>query len=318
MNDLDFDSGSMEGKSNARGPRCVSFFVVFCVFSWPSSAWSSPFSFDDIDFWVGSGANRAAMVSDWVRDSDEVPALAWGYRWDGAASGRDMLLAIVAADDRLFAKLDKASDPTRLYALGYDADDDGQFGATSTTFDGEGFAYTASPPFFGATRTDPEDYYAEGWTFNFWHYGVSNSNPYAGGAWTDVQYGMKDRPLVDGAWDSWTLEDTTPPFTAYATNPVAAQPPGGEPGDFNNDGHVDVGDYEQWRREFGSSSPPATSDGDHNGIVDTADYVLWRKFASLAGGGGSETQNVPECCTAYLSIAWIVLSGYRKRNTNQR
>ena len=48
---------------------------------------AAPFTFEDIEYWVGSGANRAALVIDWDDNSIETPALAWGFCWDGTAHG---------------------------------------------------------------------------------------------------------------------------------------------------------------------------------------------------------------------------------------
>ena len=76
----------------SRNPRRIICLVVsFCVFSWPPVLSAQPFTFDDIEFWVGTGANRAALVIDWLENSNEPPALVWGYRWNGTATGRDML-----------------------------------------------------------------------------------------------------------------------------------------------------------------------------------------------------------------------------------
>ena len=65
-----------------------------------SSGADVPFSFDDIDFWVGEGTNRAAVVIDWGRD-DHSAVRAWGYRWNGDATAADALLAIDKADPKL-------------------------------------------------------------------------------------------------------------------------------------------------------------------------------------------------------------------------
>src|SRR3974390_1833771 len=46
--------------------------------------------FSNIQFWVGSGANQAALVIDW-RDGLTPESLLWGYRWNGSATGLDML-----------------------------------------------------------------------------------------------------------------------------------------------------------------------------------------------------------------------------------
>ena len=57
------------------------------------------FSFDDIQFWVGSGSKRAALVIEW-HDGNRPDAMVWGYRWDGEATGHDMIVAIAQADPR--------------------------------------------------------------------------------------------------------------------------------------------------------------------------------------------------------------------------
>ena len=51
--------------------------------------------FNDILFWVGTGANEAVMAVNWADT-----ALAWGYRWNGTATVADMMADIAAADPR--------------------------------------------------------------------------------------------------------------------------------------------------------------------------------------------------------------------------
>jgi hypothetical protein len=219
--------------------------------------------------------------------------MAWGYRWDGLATGRDMLLDIVAADDRLFAKLgDNASNPIRIFGIGYDADDDGVFGIDDdTSFDQRGIAL-GSAPFFAAAASDDGDFYAEGWTFGFWHYGIAAENPYAGGEWLDIQIGMVSRELMDGGWDSWAFEgSTTPPFDAYAENPQAAPSPFSA-GDYDRDGDVDADDYLRWRDRYGTHD--AAADGNRNGVVDAADYTVWRNAAGHSNVWGQAAATVPE------------------------
>ena len=55
----------------------------------------STIDFSDILFWVGEGANEAVMAVNWADT-----ALAWGYRWNGAATVADMMADIAAADPR--------------------------------------------------------------------------------------------------------------------------------------------------------------------------------------------------------------------------
>ena len=58
------------------------------------------FTFDDIQYWVGTGSNKAALVIEW-HDGNRPDAMVWGYRWDGEATGHDMIVAIAQADPRL-------------------------------------------------------------------------------------------------------------------------------------------------------------------------------------------------------------------------
>lgn len=269
-----------------------------CVFALlASNAVAATFTFDDIDYWIGAGANRAALAIDWTDASTDPPALVWGYRWDGTAYGRDMLAAILADDDRLFAKLGGTpSSPVAVYGLGYDANDDGQFALDDeTSFDESGIAITG--PADGSASLDPADYYAEGWFTGFWHYGQANVNPYDDGSWTSAPAGMSGRVLSDGAWDSWAFTNsTTPPFNAYATNPQPAASPY-PPGDFDHDGSVTAADYDAWKNSFGSTSMLA-ADANKNGIVDAADYTIWRdQFATGAGPSAAMRLSVPEPST---------------------
>jgi hypothetical protein len=215
-------------------------------------------------------------VIDWIENSAETPALVWGYRWDGDATSRDMVIAIVTADPRLFARLGGTSSaPVAVYGLGFDTDADGNFSINDgTSFDDAGIAF--SGPADLATATDPGDYYAEGWFTGFWHFGVEeprSRNPYDGGGWADIGVGMAGRELVDGSWDSWVYSPTFD-FASFAENPLAAPSPF-PPGDFNLDGEVHTDDYDVWRSTFGSTTQSA-ADANRNGIIDAADYVVWR------------------------------------------
>lgn len=179
------------------------------------------FSFDDIEFYVGEGANTAGFVIDW-NDGLSPETLAWGYRWDGVATGYDMLAAIVMTDSRLYSKLTENEFGIFVNGFGYDLDNDGFALDDGTTFD-NGIAFV--DPTDGAQALDPDDHYQEGWvTDGFWgYYNNADGNPYLDGTWEFADLGMIDRVLNDGDWDGWSfavdLEPSVPGL------PVAAEVP---------------------------------------------------------------------------------------------
>ncbi len=101
--------------------------------------------------------------------------------------------------------------------------------------------------------------------------------------------------------------------------------PEGLPGDFNDDGVVNLADYTVWRNNLGGSEAALNGNGDDtggsSGVVDSADYALWKsEFGNSSGAGslaaGSQT-NVPEPGTwALLSIAFVAGVCYRRTRTS--
>lgn len=61
-----------------------------------------PLSFvsQDVQFWVGTGTDTALLIIDFL-DGSGTASLAWGYLYNGNATGEDMLNAIAAADPDL-------------------------------------------------------------------------------------------------------------------------------------------------------------------------------------------------------------------------
>ena len=68
--------------------------AVACIFASAKSNAASVSSFDDIVYWTGAGAKRAAVVIDFDGDASTDLSLVWGFRWDGDVFGRTMLDAI--------------------------------------------------------------------------------------------------------------------------------------------------------------------------------------------------------------------------------
>ena len=181
------------------------------------------FGFDDVAFWAGDGANRAAIVIDWNGpDGGTAPtSLAWGFRWDGAATGQDMLTAVINTDPNLFGRFASFGFGDVLIGLGYDADGDG-FGITDgTDFGPTGLAYAGTSD--GSAATDSDDLYVEGWDTGFWSYWLGDGTPHDGGSWLSAQVGFGDRTLVDGDWDGYRF---APGFVSSEPREPGAAVPG--------------------------------------------------------------------------------------------
>ena len=262
-------------------PRSRRWCLVIVLLIGPTASGSPVETFDDIAFWAGSGENRAALVLDWDHASAVDSSRVWGYRWNGAATGEDLLRAIVAADPRLFLRHGPPSAfGLPIYGLGYDLSDDGLFSISSgTSFDSDGLTETGvpdPPPQQPAQATDPGDLYAEGFFTGFWHYAIGDGNPFAGGQWESSLIGVSSRVLSDGDWDSWTFE--SPPqlvSTAFPQNPVPAESPFSA--DFDLDDDIDGFDFQTWQRGFGTTHQAPAGSGDANGDqrVDDLDLSVW-------------------------------------------
>ncbi|HUX16670.1 MAG TPA: PEP-CTERM sorting domain-containing protein, partial [Phycisphaerae bacterium] len=182
---------------------------------------------DDIEYWIGSGSNEAALVIDW-KSGNAPTCLAWGYRWDDSATGEDMLTAIAGsgdirssnngpvigsadgADSRFGIQITDWGGSKTVFGLGYDVDDDG------------GFVYVNGADETGHAA-DADDNYHEGWDYGFWHYAVSTD----GVNWDSSGFvGFSGRTLSTGDWDGWSW-DPSFSFAVFPNEPAAATP---EPG----------------------------------------------------------------------------------------
>ena len=73
--------------------------------------------------------------------------------------------------------------------------------------------------------------------------------------------------------------------------------PPGVPGDYNNNGVVDAGDYVLWRK-----GGPLQNEVDTPGTVNAADYTAWRARFGNTSGSGLGSAEVPE------PAAWLIAS----------
>lgn len=184
---------------------CLTTTLAVC-FAATSSLHAGPVaSLDDIEVWVGQGANRTGFVIDFAGDSDADAAYAWGFRWDGDATGEDLLRALTA-DAGVYARIgETGAFGIPLYGLGYDANHDGAFALSDGTVFTDGIALTDASD--DATAVSDGDLYAEGWFSNgFWSYAIAAGNPFAGGEWSNANVGISQATLVDGRWDALVFD----------------------------------------------------------------------------------------------------------------
>jgi hypothetical protein len=93
----------------------------------------------------------------------------------------------------------------------------------------------------------------------------------------------------------------------------------GVPGDYDNDGVVDAGDYVAWRKAMATPSTQLLNEvsGTTPGVVTTEDYAAWRaRFGNTTGAGSSlgASSAVPEPSgIALSSFALVALLGASRR-----
>ncbi len=199
------------GRRRAARTAVVVLLAVAALSGGAGCASAQMFDFSNVQNWTGTGSNEAAMVIDW-QDGKQPKSLAWGYRWDGTATGLQMIQAIDAADLRL--QFFFAYGGEFIYSIGYDLNNNGGTFTPGTPGDETGSA------------SDPDDHYAEGVFSKFWGYEITTGSPYGGGGtWSDSPAGANDRQLVNGSWDGWSLSYDEQNFSIPLPGlPTAAAP----------------------------------------------------------------------------------------------
>lgn len=186
--------------------------------------------FSDIQYWVGTGSNKAAFVVQW-NDGKNPDALVWGFKWDGNATGEDMLKAIAKADHRFYSLLYQGTAfGSAIGGLGFDLNGQGTNGlynngnVTYPLYPLNGIVNTTAYDFDNYTAIDAtNDHWRSGWTTGYWSYWVKNP--------TDVDFGYSslgasNRVLENGSWDLWNfypgmadqpISTTLTPVSAYSS-----------------------------------------------------------------------------------------------------
>ena len=174
--------------------------------------------FGNIVNWTGTGANQAALVVDF-HDGTSKQSFVWGYRWDGAATGLNMLTAI-----------------SSLTTMGL-------------TVDNPSYVTLISHAESGITHSQDAYAYPFNYGWSYWIAGgsadiYSNDSPYGvigtldpapnGGTafpsgWTASPSGNSTRYLANGSWDAYSFgtfdtsnnwaPEVPPGATSYAAIP---------------------------------------------------------------------------------------------------
>ena len=195
------------------GVCCFLHFLI-CAVADAETTGLAPLGFDQIQFWTGSGTNRAAVVIQW-NDSRTPSSLVWGYRWNNTATGFDMLRAITGcsaihypgsttnhavfagADPRLMASWTQFDFGNALdsvvFQQGTDSRDqnDWKNGFWEYSLFGGQFSYDV---------LDENWNYVETATYN-----QAGSFFYSGVTWFTAPFGASDRILINGSWDAWSF-----------------------------------------------------------------------------------------------------------------
>lgn len=210
--------------------------ITFVPFGAPR-AQATVTEFGDLAFWTGSGSNQSGLVIQW-NDSKSPQALAWGFNWSSGSTLNDMLLAVLGADVRLFARGDSAANFGPSY-FGFGYSNSGNFSVTGAV---DQFGTSVTPVFVNglsdmntnptttqaptsstaAGPSNPLDRYVEGWNDNgYWELFTGTGTSYPG-TWTSSFAGAS-QALVNNDWYAFSISqpnfDSNLPGVATAAVP---------------------------------------------------------------------------------------------------
>ncbi|MEQ8849164.1 DUF6807 family protein [Botrimarina sp.] len=137
------------------------------------------------------------------------------------------------------------------------------------------------------------------------------------GGWMNLVYKLdpSEFPLLsDGQLNLAFFDDTLVDWVELSWV-LAADLSTGVPGDFNNDGVVDAGDYTVWRDNVGAEDESSLNgNGSGSDGVDGADYELWRQnFGATSAELASLLAGVPEPSASVLAALGLLALGDRRR-----
>ena len=182
--------------------------VALTLFACSGDQTPSSFTFDDIQYWVGEGENRAMLIVQW-NDGKKPDALAYGYRWSGTKHGYDMIDDIAKADKRLFyIFFNDFALGNAIGGIGFDAG-----GNNDVKLSNGGSCVS---PVNGSIATDGYDFdnwklcdnanarWQAGWyETGYWSYWVTDI---IDGKWEYSDLGASSRVLKNNSIDAWDFD----------------------------------------------------------------------------------------------------------------
>ncbi|MFM8457383.1 MAG: PEP-CTERM sorting domain-containing protein [Chthoniobacterales bacterium] len=185
----------------------------------PATSWSQLItvgSLNNIQYWTGSGTNRAALVLQFGASATPT-SIAWGYRWNGSSATAATMLFSLAGT------ITGSSAPAPL--LGADP----RLSVDVSFFSGFGgyFVNTISynqsglpAPWGQLTRNIKDDYFGDGTYPTLYSL---NSTGLWSSSFALAQVGMSQLLLTNGAWIGFVQSDGVADPLGF-TQPVAAVP----------------------------------------------------------------------------------------------
>jgi hypothetical protein len=165
------------------------------------------FSISNIEYWAGSGTNRAALIVDW-HDGTRPHALAWGYRWNGDANGLDLWRAVTNADPGLTGTVLPTEDGPRLTGIQYRRPR--RTYAVELLVTGTHHVEDILPGTGRhAVHWSPYTWDHTGAVFRAgtWSYWIRDAaDDYAPDGFRHAGLSLTNRVLADGAWDAWSFD----------------------------------------------------------------------------------------------------------------
>lgn len=201
-------------------------FFAFAQIQTKTTAKNTETTFADIQYWIGTGSNQAAFVVQW-NDEKTSDALVWGFRWNGTATGEDMLKAIAKADPRFLSLLYQGtSSGTSIGGLGFDLNGANTNGLYKNgdlvypLYPLNGIVKTTSYDYDLYTAIDAADHWQAGYTtkgkWSYWIKDPSDSD------FIEQTTGTTNRTLQNGSWDVWNYYPSLNAVAIASTfNPVS-------------------------------------------------------------------------------------------------